>query len=233
MKSNYISNKGKRISNQDAILIKSPRKGQDVFLLADGMGGYKNGKYAANFIITQLYELIKSKEHFNDIDIQNSINEVTRRLAKEIESLGLKMGATLGGVICEKEVIHCFWVGDVKIIYVKEGKIAYESVEHNLKNELIKNEVFVEVNNAKKYNHIVTRSIQSDLNKSIIDYHRIDDFEKGNFIVIASDGVTDSLDNFQLLSILNSKKEYSEKLSELNDRLINSAEDNYSLLLIY
>ena len=143
------------------------------------------------------------------------------------------MGATLGGVIRSNDVFHCFWVGDVKILHIRNQKIVYESIEHNLKNELIENKVFVEANNAKKYNHIVTRSIHIDIKKAKIDYKCIDDFEQGNYLIMVTDGVTDVLNNYQFVEVLNSKKEISEKLSELDSTLLNYANDNYSLILLF
>lgn len=232
MNSSFISNKGKRKSNQDVVLIKSIGIEQDLYLLADGMGGYKNGEYAANFIVKYLYEVLKDQKSFDKNSIQKGIDEVTRSLAKENEKQGSNMGATLGGVIRSKEEFHCFWVGDVKIFHISEKKIVYESIEHNLKNELIENKVFVEANNAKKYNHIVTRSIQNEVSKSKIDYKNIKNFTKGDFIVIVSDGVTDTMSKNQLLEIINLKKEVANILFEIDDKLQKTAKDNYSLIFI-
>src|SRR5690606_35881725 len=100
-----------------------------------------------------------------------------------------------------------------------------------LKNELIENKVFVEANSAKKYNHIVTRAIQKDIKKAKIDYKRIEDFEQGDYIILASDGVTDVLSNHQLLGIINSKKNVDDILAVLDDKLKETAKDNYSLIL--
>lgn len=232
MNNRFITNKGQRKSNQDVILIEKLGAELDIFLLADGMGGYKNGEYAANFIVTHLYDLIRNEKSFNESSIQSAIDEVTRSLAKENEDQGLNMGATLGGIIRSNNVFHCFWVGDVKIFHIRDKKIIYESIEHNLKNELIKNKVFVESNNAKKYNHVVTRSIHNDISKSKIDYMCILDFNQDDYLMLTSDGVTDILSNYELLEILYSKSEMSEVLSELNDRLVKSANDNFSLILI-
>jgi protein phosphatase len=232
MNSSFITNKGKRQSNQDVVFIESIGEDRDVFLVADGMGGYKNGEYAANFIVEHICDLLVNQKSFDKNIIQLVIDEVTRALALENEKLDSNMGATLGGVVHSKEVFHCFWVGDVKIMHIRNKKIIYESKEHNLKNELIENKVFVKVDNAKKYNHVVTRAIHNDINKSKIDYKIIEDFHKGDYIIIASDGVTDVMENHQLLEIINSKNEISENLSELNHRLMKSAKDNYSLVLI-
>lgn len=233
MNSIFITNKGKRKTNQDVVFTKSLGKQKYLYLLADGMGGYENGEYAANFITAQLYELLRNIENIDKDKIQMAINTVTEALANENEKQNLNMGATLGGVYHSENRFHCFWVGDVKIKYVKDDKVIYESIEHNLKNELIENQVFVEANNAKKFNHIVTRSIHKDIQKAKIDYKCIDDFEQGNFIILASDGVTDVLDNYQLMEILNSKKDIPDILSELNKILLSSAKDNYSIILIY
>lgn len=232
MNSSFISNKGKRKSNQDVVLIKNLDSEKDMYLLADGMGGYKHGEYAANFIVSQLSDLIEKQEAFDEVSIQFNINEVTSALAKINKKQETNMGATLGGVIREKDLFHCFWVGDVKIIHISENKIVYESNEHTLKNDLIEKKVFVEAKNAKKYNHIVTRSIQNNIEKSKIDYKCIDNFKIGDILIIQSDGVTDVIDNFQLLNILQSEEKVPEILSKLDERLKNIAEDNYSFLLI-
>ena len=200
--------------------------------MADGMGGYKNGDYAANFVVSNLFELLNSKENFRRKSIQSVIDKVTKALAQENEKQESKMGATLGGVIQSNNVLHCFWVGDVKIWHIKDGQIVFESIEHNLKNELIENKVFVEANNAKKYNHIVTRAIQNDINKARIDYKDIVDFKQGDYIIIASDGMSAVLSNHQLLNIINSEKEVEKKLSTIDDRLRKTAKDNYTALIL-
>lgn len=233
MNSSFITNKGKRKSNQDVVFIKSMGIEQDLYLLADGMGGYKNGEYAANFIVKYLYEVFKDQKSFDKNSIQEAINEVTRALAKENEKQGLNMGATLGGVIRSEEVFHCFWVGDVKIFHFRDKKIVYESVEHSLKNELIENKVFVEANNATKYNHIVTRSIQNEVSKSKIGYKFIKDYKEGDFIILCSDGVTDTINNYQLLEMFHTKKNITEILNKLDEKLSVDAVDNYSLILLY
>lgn len=232
MKSSHISNKGNRDSNQDVVLIKGLGNGNEVHLLADGMGGYKNGAYAANFIVSNLVDLLNNQENFDRECIQSAVNKVTKALAHENEKQESKMGATLGGVIQSNNGLHCFWVGDVKIWHIKDDQIVFESIEHNLKNELIENKVFVEAKSAKKYNHIVTRAIQNDVKKAKIDYKYIEDFNHGDYIIIASDGVTDVMDNNKLLEIFTSEKLESDKLSEMNDRLQKAAKDNYSLILI-
>ncbi|MCB0409794.1 MAG: protein phosphatase 2C domain-containing protein [Flavobacteriales bacterium] len=232
MNSKFISNKGSRKSNQDVVFTKNLGENNNVFLLADGMGGYKNGGYAANFIVANLYQGLNTIQNFDKDSIQAEVNKVTKALALENEKQESKMGATLGGVIQDNEDLHCFWIGDVKIWHIKNEQIGFESVEHNLKNELIENKVFVEANSAKKYNHIVTRAIQNDIKKAKIDYKRIEDFEHGDYIILASDGVTDVLSNHQLLGIINSEKKVDSILSVIDDKLKETAKDNYSLILI-
>lgn len=232
MNSNFITNKGARRSNQDVVFIKNLCEDNKVFLLADGMGGYKNGGYAANFIVANLYEGLNTTVNFDKDSIQAEVNKVTKALALENEKQESKMGATIGGVIQDNGDLHCFWIGDVKIWHIKNEQIGFESIEHNLKNELIENKVFVEANSAKKYNHIVTRAIQNDIKKAKIDYKRIEDFEQGDYVILASDGVTDVLSNHQLLDVINSEKNVDDILAVLDDKLKETAKDNYSLILI-
>jgi protein phosphatase len=233
MNNNFITNKGARKSNQDVVLIKNMGLDKEIFLLADGMGGYKNGEYAANFIVNHLYDILKTQNSFDKSSIQLAIENVTRALASENKKQDSNMGATLGGIIRGNHVFHCFWVGDVKIMHIRNQKIVYESIEHNLKNELIENNVFIEATNAKKYNHVVTRSIQSDVSKAIIGYKCIRNFREDDFIVLCSDGITNVMSNHELLKILNLNMEVSAILSDLDSKLLYLAKDNYSLVLIY
>jgi protein phosphatase len=232
MNSHFITNKGQRALNQDQVLIQDVDDNISIYLIADGMGGYENGLYAAKFIISSLSEQLRLLTVFDKYIIQNEIDIVANALKKENEVRNSKMGATLGGVIKNGNSFYCFWVGDVKIWNVKNGQIVFESKEHNLKNELIENRVFVEADNAKKYNHVVTRAIQNDIKKAKIDYNRIGDFEQGDYIILASDGVTDVLGNHQLLDIINSEKNVDDILAVIDDKLQETAKDNYSLILI-
>jgi len=233
MNNSFITKKGKRKSNQDVILIKDLGLNQELYLLADGMGGYQNGKFAADFVVTQLYNSFKSIAHFNKENIQDSVNNTTIALKKEIELKSKKLGATLGGVIVDDNKIMCFWVGDVKIFHFKKDKIIYESKEHNLKNELIENNVFTESESANKFSHVVTRSIQSDLEKSKIGFKKFNNFEKGDLLIICSDGVTDVINNYELLNLFKPKCNVLEKINELDAKLSEIAKDNYSLILLY
>ena len=75
MNSSFITNKGKRKSNQDVVCIESMGEDQNVFLLADGMGGYKNGEYAHNEegVWEALEEEFKSKDR---IKIRRFLSEM-------------------------------------------------------------------------------------------------------------------------------------------------------------
>lgn len=70
MNSKFITNKGSRKSNQDVVFIKNLGENNKVFLLADGMGGYKNGGYAADFIVAHLYKGLNTIENFDRNSIQ-------------------------------------------------------------------------------------------------------------------------------------------------------------------
>ncbi|MCM8568891.1 protein phosphatase 2C domain-containing protein [Gramella jeungdoensis] len=228
----FITNKGKRKSNQDVVLIEKLNENIDLFLLADGMGGYKHGEYAAKFVVSNTFKLLKNQNKINRESIQSIINKVTEALALENKKLESKMGATLAGVIRCNEVFHCFWVGDVKIWHLQNDKIKFESTEHNLKNELIDNKVFVESKNAKKYDHVVTRSIHGNIEKAKIDYFKITDFKNDDFIMISSDGANDILDTHYLKTSSFLKSDIDWKLNELDCKFKDQAKDNSSVLLI-
>ena len=80
----------KRKSNQDAlsfndIFINAENEfhsselitnhGANIFILADGMGGYLGGDYASNYLIREIYKQFANNKNFNITKSLNSIDD--------------------------------------------------------------------------------------------------------------------------------------------------------------
>src|SRR5690554_1980693 len=91
MENSFITNIGNRKSNQDVISINRLEKGAKLYLLADGMGGYKDGEFAANFIVSKLVQVFNKVVLFDEKEIQNAIDEVTKSLAYQNDIRESKM----------------------------------------------------------------------------------------------------------------------------------------------
>lgn len=142
-----------------------------------------------------------------------------------------KLGSTLGGILISKKTAKTSWVGDVKILHYSNGKLCFEGKAHNLNRELSKADNSNDSVNFSKYDHIVTRSIQGDVKKSVPSYQELN-LNKGDKLFICSDGVHNIIDPQTLQFLLNKKDSTDSLIATINQRLQKEASDNASLILI-
>lgn len=231
MKSSILTHKGKRKSNQDVVLVKNINPDTYLYLVADGMGGYDNGEIAASICVESISTFLSNIELIDEEGIQKAVNKANLAIRQFQEKNHSKLGATLGGIILSKNIAKCFWVGDVKVLHYSERKLDFESKSHNLINELSESGASRDAFNTSKYSHIVTRSIQGDVKKSVISYKSLEISDKDQ-LIICSDGVHNLLDSQTIQYMINNEKAKCSVVELINDRLFNEAEDNASLIYI-
>ncbi len=231
MKSITLTHKGKRKINQDVVLTKNIDPDTYLCLVADGMGGYDNGEIAAQIATESILTFLSNIDEINKESIQKAVNKANLAIRQFQEQNHSKMGTTLGAVILSKGIAKCFWVGDIKILHYSDSKLTFESKSHNLINELSDNELSNESFKSSKYSHIVTRSIQGDVKKSVISYQELTIKEKDE-LIICSDGVHNIIDSHTIEFILKNNKHLFEAMTTIDDRLALEAIDNASLILI-
>lgn len=226
MKVDFFSKKGKRKVNEDYILSRIIDENISLHIVADGMGGYENGKLAAKTVAESIYTFV-SRNYTNTSflnTLNNAIEKANNDVAQLIEMHNAKMGTTLGGVIIVNNVAHIFWVGDVKTLHFRKDKIIFETEDHSLINQLKKNHLAIEKVDYGKMRHIVTRSIQGTNDRYKPDFHTAK-MQVRDKIIICSDGILNKVSINSLNNIeVDSLKEYSE--------LFEDGSDNASLLVI-
>jgi len=227
MKSKIISYVGKRKTNQDRILAEKIDTDSHLYLVADGMGGYDNGDIAATMVIESLTTFLSNSTQFNKEVIDKAINKANLALRQYQERHQSKLGSTVGGVLVTGKTAKIFWVGDVKILHYSNGKLSFESKSHNLSSELSETDNL----NSSKYNHIVTRSIQGNVKKSLPSYQELI-LNKRDQLFICSDGVHNIIDPNTLQFLLNNEDSTDSLIATIDQRLKKEARDNASLILI-
>jgi len=232
MKSTTLTHKGKRKVNQDVILIKSIGPDIYLYLIADGMGGYDNGEVAAQIATESILTFLSNTtEEINEETIQMAINKANLAIRQFQELNNSKLGTTIGAIILSKNIAKCFWVGDIKILHYSDEQIKFESKSHNLLNELTEGELSNETFKSSRYSHIVTRSVQGDIKKSIISYEELT-LKEEDKLIICSDGVHNIIDSQTILFMMKSKKMNDSFINDINNRLKVEASDNASLIYI-
>lgn len=232
MKSTIFSHIGKRKINEDFVLVQNINPETYIYIIADGMGGYKHGEIAAKIVAKNILTFLSTIEIINEVQIQKAINKANLAIRQLGQNNNTKVGATVGGIILQGNQAICFWVGDVKIFYYKNNILVKESNSHTLMNEIISNGSIKDVKQVSKYKHVVTRSVQGELDKSQMDYFIINDVSNDDLIMICSDGVTDIFNGLKIQSYLAEGISVKDLASKIEKILGDQAFDNYSGIFI-
>jgi protein phosphatase len=228
MKHLSLTGIGTREKNEDVILIEEFDQNSILYLVVDGMGGYQKGEIAAKLVSENIATHLRSVAELNKQAILNAFKKANLSIKQFNDENDIKSGATVGGLLIVGEITYCFWVGDVKIYYLKNEKLDWESTSHSFLNEMFEEDLRKSTEIQKKYGHIVTRSISGKREKSTPDIFEIEDFSKDDSFIICSDGVHNVM-TLELLRLLLSEENGKEKIEEY---LGEHAVDNFSLINI-
>lgn len=195
------------------------------------MGGYDNGDIAAAIVIDSISTYLSKASQLNEDAIHKAIKTANVALRQYQDQHHSKLGSTLGGIIISGKSAITFWVGDVKILHYSKEKLCFESTPHNLTNELTGIKDLNKKRSTSKYDHIVTRSVQGDMEKSLPSYHELQ-LKVGDKLFICSDGVYNIIDPQTLQYLLKKVNSADSLLKIIDQRLMQEANDNASLIFI-
>ncbi|HEL0818205.1 TPA: Stp1/IreP family PP2C-type Ser/Thr phosphatase [Streptococcus equi subsp. equi] len=228
----------KRSNNQDFINKFDNKKGITLVILADGMGGHRAGNIASEMTVTDLgREWVKTD--FTELSqikdwLLTTIEAENQRIYDLGQSEDYKgMGTTVEAVaLVDSNAIYAH-IGDSRIGLVHEGNYSLLTSDHSLVNALVKAGQITEEGAASHpQKNIITQSIgqaspvEPDLGVKVL--------EKGDYLVINSDGLTNMIANEEIVDILCQDISLDEK----NQALIDLANqrgglDNITVALVH
>lgn len=227
-----LTGKGQRIDNQDVVLVKELRHDTHLLLIADGMGGYKNGCTAAKMASDSIYEFLLNCQKFDETTILKSLNNANLAIKQYSNDNEVIMGTTIGGVVINGKSIVSFWVGDVRILFFRNNKLEFESNPHSLMNDILISGSIKYKPNAEKYKDIVMSALKGDIQSTKIDFKLFDNYLDGDKIIVLSDGAFNTIGLNEIENSLNIIYEGNEIILNFDNILKANCKDNFSIIFI-
>jgi protein phosphatase len=246
----YFTNLGSaRENNEDSILLNdqiisscSMKKSEKIsrseknnlFCIADGVGGYNKGEMASKEVLTFISQIISDNP---DISIEDAINRSKKHLDHLVANdSGLtNFGTTLAGIYLKDSTICIFNCGDSRVYRLNDPYFEKVTEDHSIVETLVKTGL-IDENEARAHpqKNVITSGIFGD---STTQSPRI--FIKNlsprneEIFLICSDGVweTISVDLLEYLYKTNGIENFAESL--LNECLQKKAEDNISAIVVH
>lgn len=217
----YLTDPGKvREQNEDSVIITKNHSNEYLMAVADGMGGHSNGEVASSIAITHLANNFKELKSIGTKDdaifwmraITNEVNALIYKYTEENpESTG--MGTTLVMAIVTDNFLLFGNIGDSSGYVVKNEQIKKITTDHTLVNLLVQSGELT-LKEAKEHprKNVLMKALGANVTAEI-DVFDVESDVDGIFL--CSDGLTNMLDDNQIVKVLTSELTIEEKLNKL------------------
>ena len=236
MKSFYLTDVGKvRSHNEDSVIILKNHNDEYLLAVADGMGGHRAGEVASSIAISYLGKHFQ--ETFYNLDKESAIiwiNESVTSINNQIfeyekmnpESVG--MGTTLVLALYTKDYLLFGNIGDSSGYVIKNHKLHKVTVDHSLVNLLVE---AGEITEDEARDHPRKNVLMKALGASpLVDADIFDCNTNISGILLASDGLTNMMEDCKIEDVINSQDEIEEKIVSLIQKANNlGGTDNISV----
>lgn len=229
MKFYATTDQGKvRELNEDYFGVSYPEDKVQVFLLADGMGGYNGGEVASklavntakDYITTNFAKTEKTKEALLNLVISSSTyaNMVVFEKASENPEIN-HMGTTLDICLFFQNYLIISHVGDSRIYRIRKDFMRKLTKDHSYVQQLVDEGKLTREEAAKhpKKNMLI-KAI--GINSFIEPDGMIKGYQKGDTILMCSDGLTNMVSEDEIFKII------EENPTDATKPLIQKANDN-------
>ena len=196
--------------NQDYFYISKETEEPRLYILADGMGGYKGGEIASKlatesvkkYINSNFQEISKEKEEIlklieNAVEYANMVVYEKSKEDKELEG----MGTTLEVCLIYNNKAYIGHVGDSRIYRVRKDIIRKLTKDHSYVQQLVEDKKITreEAKVHPKKNMLTkalgcTPYVEPDL--------RARNFEKGDIFIMCSDGLTNMVEEKRIYELV-------------------------------
>jgi PPM family protein phosphatase len=161
-----------------------------LFAVADGVGGYGNGREASNLTITTLYTQYYGVDAPDLLQAIQSANMAVRRQTLQVSEHSWRMGSTLVVLLFQGSALHVAHVGDSRAYLIRQGGIRQLTVDHSLVQEQVQAGILdAEAARSHHKKNVITRAIGTD-SWVAVDLSTLDDLRQGDTFVLCSDGLT-------------------------------------------
>ena len=212
-----------------------------IFALADGMGGHKKGEVASKIAVDSIIDFLKENilkscgikmDYLGDV-IKQGYNYANQKIFDKVseDSSCEGMGTTLVVAVIYKDDMIMANVGDSRGYLLHNDEFRRITRDHSVVEELVNaNLITEEEARVHPRRNQITRAMGAE-EIIIVDIFR-EKVEKGDMILLATDGLTGCVEDEDIKNIIKQDKDIKEICEDLiNQANDNSGKDNISVIL--
>lgn len=195
-----------RAQNQDAFQIENLDKGTALCIVCDGMGGAKSGNVASTLAVEVFVEEVR-RSWASDMEAGET-EQMLRSAAKlanftvydqaqQLEEFS-GMGTTLVAALIKGREVTVVNVGDSRCYHVSSNGIRRVTTDHSLVQMMVdRGDLTPERARTYPGKNYITRAIGTEPVAQCDVFHL--DVERGDFLLLCSDGLSNMMDDQEIL----------------------------------
>ena len=237
----------KRKGNEDSLFVNAE---QNLFVVADGMGGHAAGEVASKIAVDAINEFVcltgGDEEITWPFGLDENISYDGNRLKTAIRFANKKvldatrekseyegMATTVAAVLVDDAVANLGHVGDSRVYLFRDGAVSQLTSDHSWVNEqLLSGVISADQARSHPLRNVVTRALGGKADLQVeMQVHKI---QPGDVLLLCSDGLTTMLADDEMAKLL---QQAGDDLLKAAKSLVAAAngrggEDNITVLLL-
>lgn len=216
--------------NEDSYYL--PQPGERFCAVADGMGGHNAGEVASALAVRVFSQNMREIDPITALALETAVTRANEAVYyASLENAGMSgMGTTFSALAAQGDTAYMAHVGDTRIYLVRRGAIMQVTTDHTLVEEMVQKGLITprEARIHPKRN-IITRALGTEPDVQI-DIMQMA-LRPGDVFFLCSDGMTNFVDEKQILDIALGEGDWQAKLERLlSIALENGGADNITAL---
>ncbi len=237
----------KRTHNEDYF---SLIEDEQLFLVADGMGGHASGEVASKMAAETISEFYQRTREDEDVTwpykMDRSLSYVENRLVCAIKLANLRifetscrdirykgMGTTIVSTLVVGDKVYVGHVGDSRVYRIREGAIQQLTRDHSLLEDYkeAKPDMTEEEERNFPHKNVITRAL--GMRETVQVDIRAHQIKSGDVYLLCSDGLSGMVPDDQINQITGNAKSLERAVAELVDAANrNGGTDNVTTLML-
>jgi protein phosphatase len=229
-----------RANNEDAFQCC---REQGIFVVCDGMGGAAAGEIASRMAAESVSKALCRTGERPPLDGEGievamiaAIEDANRKIFErsQLDSGYQGMGTTIVMAYVTEDGAHVAHVGDSRCYLWRQGRLDLLTQDHSLVSEQIRlGQLSPEEAETSPYRNVITRALGTEASV-MAEYRRLQ-LEKGDLILLCSDGLTRELSDASIASLV--EQAAGGDLEQVCRKLVNRAKeaggrDNITCVLV-
>lgn len=226
-----------RSMNQDFIYCSTEPIGSldNLFIVADGMGGHSAGDFASRFVVENLEKFFS--EEYPDKDVHGILKEGIRKVNRDLYGEASRCqelhgtGSTLVMATIKGTVLYVANIGDSRL-YLLRDELMQITKDHSYVEELVAmGKMKRGSRDYMEKKNIITRAVGTS-DQVDTDLFALK-LRPGDVILMCSDGLSNMVDEFEMEYIIRSEEGIQKKTETLVEAANRGGgKDNISVILI-